>query len=178
MNHDCKIPNNWWSVSVALTPVSPLPWWTFMDSRTWEVRPSNWGIRVYWLAIRTCHECQWHRKLHTSEWDWFLTSRATIFQLYMWRHIDVQVGWRRSLTYGRAPNAIDISQRARPIIDTGPTSLWLFRKTPTHFSRLFPHAWGYGGHILDLNPGSPRGKRHAKSLHEIIENVMRNLCKK
>ena len=28
----------------------------------------------------------------------------------MWRHIDVQADWRRSLTYGRAPNAIDISQ--------------------------------------------------------------------
>ena len=27
----------------------------------------------------------------------------------MWRHIDVQVNWRRSSTYGRAPNAIDIS---------------------------------------------------------------------
>ena len=38
-----------------------------------------------------------------------LTSHATIFQLYMWRHIDVQADWRRSWTYGRAPNAIDIS---------------------------------------------------------------------
>ena len=34
-----------------------------------------------------------------------LTSHATIFQLYMWRHIDVQTEWRRSLTYGRAPIA-------------------------------------------------------------------------
>ena len=37
-----------------------------------------------------------------------LTSHATIFQLYMWRHIDVQADWR-SCTYGRAPNAIDNS---------------------------------------------------------------------
>ena len=37
-----------------------------------------------------------------------LTSHATLFQLYMWQHIDVQAEWR-SLTYGRAPNAIDIS---------------------------------------------------------------------
>ena len=28
----------------------------------------------------------------------------------MWRHIDVQAECRRSLTYGRAPNAIDISK--------------------------------------------------------------------
>ena len=38
-----------------------------------------------------------------------LTSHLTIFQSYMWRHIDVQADWRRSWTYGRAPNAIDIS---------------------------------------------------------------------
>ena len=38
-----------------------------------------------------------------------LTSHATIFQLYMWQYIDVQADWRRrSWTYGRAPNAIDI----------------------------------------------------------------------
>ena len=30
--------------------------------------------------------------------------------------------------------------------------------TAPHFSRLLRHAWGYGGHILDLNPGSPRGR--------------------
>ena len=30
--------------------------------------------------------------------------------------------------------------------------------TAPHFSRLLRHAWGYGGHILDLNPGSPRGE--------------------
>ena len=37
-----------------------------------------------------------------------LTSHATIFQSYMWRQIDVQADWRRSWTYGRDPNAIDI----------------------------------------------------------------------
>ena len=42
-------------------------------------------------------------------WIGCLTSQLTIFQSYMWRHIDVQADWRRSLTYGRAPNAIDIS---------------------------------------------------------------------
>ena len=37
-----------------------------------------------------------------------LTSHSTIFQLFMWRNIDVQVDGRSS-TYSRAPNAIDIS---------------------------------------------------------------------
>ena len=51
----------------------------------------------------------------TKQWvelSWIvcLTSQLTIFQTYMWRHIDVQADWRRSMTYGRAPNAIDISQ--------------------------------------------------------------------
>ena len=41
-------------------------------------------------------------------WIGCLTSQLTIFQSYMWRHIDVQADWR-SWTYGRAPNAIDIS---------------------------------------------------------------------
>ena len=46
-----------------------------------------------------------------AELSWIvcLTSQLTIFQSYMWRHIDVQADWRRSMTYGRAPNAIDIS---------------------------------------------------------------------
>ena len=42
-------------------------------------------------------------------WIVCLTSQLTIFQSYMWRHIDVQADWRRSMTYGRAPNAIDNS---------------------------------------------------------------------
>ena len=42
-------------------------------------------------------------------WIGCLTSQLTIFQSYIWRHIDVQADWRRSWTYGRAPNAIDIS---------------------------------------------------------------------
>ena len=41
-------------------------------------------------------------------WIVCLTSQLTIFQSYMWRHTDVQADRRRSMTYGRAPNAIDI----------------------------------------------------------------------
>ena len=46
-----------------------------------------------------------HFHLYGFGLDWIscLTSQLTIFQSYMWRHIDVQAGWRRSCTYGRAP---------------------------------------------------------------------------
>ena len=37
----------------------------------------------------------------------------------MWRHIDVQADWRRSLTYGRAPNAIVVEDGRRNLIDFG-----------------------------------------------------------
>ena len=50
-------------------------------------------------------------KPYEVRWIGCLTSQLTIFQSYMWRNIDVQADWRRSSwTYGRAPNAIDISQ--------------------------------------------------------------------
>ena len=39
-------------------------------------------------------------------WIGCLTSQLTIFQSYMWRHIDVQADWRRSWTYGRAPKTL------------------------------------------------------------------------
>ena len=31
-----------------------------------------------------------------------------MFQSYMWRHIDVRADWRRSWTYGRAPDYEDV----------------------------------------------------------------------
>ena len=52
---------------------------------------------------------QWVRLANSSvRWIGCLTSQLTICQSNMWLHIDVQAGWR-SWTYGRAPNAIDIS---------------------------------------------------------------------
>ena len=36
-------------------------------------------------------------------WIGCLTAQSTIFQFYMWWHIDVETDWRRSLTYGRVP---------------------------------------------------------------------------
>ena len=69
----------------------------------------------YELMPRTDISSKCLFKLTQSVWTfaWMreigcLTSTSTIFQLNMWRHIDVQVNWR-SWTYGRAPNAIDIS---------------------------------------------------------------------
>ena len=53
--------------------------------------------------------CDIHLFILELSWIGCLTSQLTIFQSYMWRHIDVQADWKRSLTYGRAPNAIDIS---------------------------------------------------------------------
>ena len=89
-----------------------------------------------------------------------LTSHWTIFQLYMWRHIDVQADWRRSWTYGRAPNAIDISQGSLtcPSKHRHGTTLFIrwFRHTAP-ISRLLRSRWGYGGHILNLNPPGPHG---------------------
>ena len=89
-----------------------------------------------------------------------LTSHWTIFQLYMWRHIDVQADWRRSWTYGRAPNAIDISQGSFtcPSKHRHGTNLFIrwFRHTAP-ISRLLRSRWGYGGHILNLNPPGPHG---------------------
>ena len=57
------------------------------------------------------HGWLWVRSVFVElSWICCLTSQLTIFQSHMWWHIDVQADWRRSWTYGRAPNAIDISQ--------------------------------------------------------------------
>ena len=61
----------------------------------------------------------------------------------MWRHIDVQADWRRSCTYGRAPNAIDISQDSLTCLsytDTGPPVLYGDSDTPPHFIAFYDHA--------------------------------------
>ena len=99
-------------------------------------------------------------KVELLGWICCLTSQLTIFQSYMWQHIDVQADWRRSWTYGRAPNAIDISQGSLtcPSQHRHGTTLfiWWFRHTAP-FSRLLRSRWGYGGHILDLTPQALMG---------------------
>ena len=78
-----------------------------------------------------------------SRWIGCLTSQLTIFQSYMWRHISVQVDWRSSWTYGRAPNAMDISYSSLtcPSKHRHQVNLFirLFREA-TLFSRLLWHA--------------------------------------
>ena len=64
-----------------------------------------------------------------------LTSQSTIFQSYMWRHIDMLAVWRRSLTYGRAPTPKTFRRvlyRARPSTDTGPPFLCRLRSIAAH----------------------------------------------
>ena len=53
--------------------------------------------------------------LHSSLWgsgwsvNFCFTSHSTTFQLYMWRHIDVQADWiSRSWTYGRTPLGVNM----------------------------------------------------------------------
>ena len=67
---------------------------------------------------------------------------------------DVQADWRRSCTYGRAPNAIDISKGSLTCpsySDPGPPFLYGDSDTPPHLVAVLAR-WGYGGRILDLNP--------------------------
>ena len=73
------------------------------------------------------------RLLIELSWICCLTSQLTIFQSYMWRHIDVQADWRRSWTYGRAPNAIDISQHS---VNTRPESIFRDPDVVRELSRL------------------------------------------
>ena len=66
------------------------------------------------------------------------TSYATIFHIC--DGTDVQVDWRRSCTYGRAPNAIDISQgswKCPSYTDTGPPFLYGDTYTPPNLVAFY-----------------------------------------
>ena len=72
---------------------------------------------------------------------------------------DVQADWRRSCTYGRAPNAVDISQGSLTcpsFTDTGPPFSCGDSDTPPPLV-AFKTRWGYGGRILDLKTRRPQG---------------------
>ena len=53
---------------------------------------------VNWASTVKTVKSTPHRKCCKWMWMWIgcLTSQLTIFQSYMWRHIDVQADWRRS----------------------------------------------------------------------------------
>ena len=59
---------------------------------------------------------------------------------------DMQAHWRKSCTYIRASNAINVSQGSltcppyTDTMDTGPTYLYGDSDTPPHISRLLRHA--------------------------------------
>ena len=69
-------------------------WHTFESKRYMYFHNKTWY---------TCTRCYMLSPLVELSWIGCLTSQLTIFQSYMWRHIDVQADWRRSWTYGRAP---------------------------------------------------------------------------
>ena len=57
---------------------------------------------------------------------------------------DVQAAWRRSFTYGLAPNAIDISQGSLTCpsyTDTGPPFLYGDSDTPPHLIAFYDTLW-------------------------------------
>ena len=84
-----------------------------------------------------------------------LTLHATIFQLYMWGHMDVQVDWRRSSwTYGGLQTFWGFFNLPIQTLTRGQPFYCYSEKMP-HFSHLLRHAWGYGGPILILNPNGP-----------------------
>ena len=131
---------------------------SYHTCRIHVVKCKHWHIALsHRHMFRINHSCR-------SEVRWIgcLTSQLTIFQSYMWRHIDVQADWRRSWTYGRAPNAIYrhfVGFFNVPVL--APTRDHPFYTVIWHtapFSRLLRSRWGYGGHILDLTPGPSRGK--------------------
>ena len=99
----------------------------------------------------------------TSEIGW-LTSHATIFQLYMWRHRCA--GGLKKKLYLRPG-----SQRHRHFVGFFNVSVqapirgqpfYGHSEKPPHFSRLIRHAWGYGRHTLDLTPRVHTGVQQSK----------------
>ena len=77
----------------------------------------------------------------------------------MWWHIDVQADWRRSWTYGRSPNAIDISQGSLtcPSEQRQGTNLSTVISRNRPISVAFYDAHGdTKGHLLVLHPQSPQ----------------------
>ena len=76
---------------------------------------------------------------------------------------DVQADWRRSrsCTYGRAPNAIDISQgswKCPSYTDTGPTFLYGYSDTPPQVAFYnVRHAGDTEGVFSTYTPACSRG---------------------
>ena len=86
------------------------------------------------------------------------TSYATIFQLYMWRHTDVQMDWR-SWAYSRLPHHrhyvgfFNVPVQA----PTRGQLFYVYSEKSPHFNRILQRAahGDTGGPILLLNPQGP-----------------------
>ena len=82
----------------------------------------------------------WHFWLWVLSWVyWCFTSHVTIFQLYMWWH-RCAGGLKKNCTYGRAPNAVDISQGSLTCpsyTDTGPPFLYSDSDTQPHLVAFY-----------------------------------------
>ena len=110
---------------------------------------------------------------------WCFTSLATIVS-HICDDTDVQAGWRRSCTYGRAPNAIDISQGSLTCpsyTDTGPPFLYC-SDTPPNLVAFYEKLGirrTYKIYILDLNPRRPHGGICAYLVKLSCQNKIRSV---
>ena len=99
-----KIQRDWNSMTLTFAL-------TFFARRRWHRRGRRRrGYSNSSSALKCRRAKKQSKTLEYIECIGCFVSHARIFQLYMPRHIDEQVDWRRSWTCGRAPNAIDISQ--------------------------------------------------------------------
>ena len=138
-----------------------------LENKVWSSKNTPWC----WQPKKCCFFfCFCMEIIHFGAnmgccWISYLTSQLTIFQWYMWRHIDVQAD---SLRSG--------SQRHRHFVEffyvavQAPT--WdqpFYPLIPNHRPNKSPFTrrWGYGGHILDLTPG-PHGGKYGRKIIKLV----------
>ena len=100
-----------------------------------------------------------------NEWIWlFNVTFNNISVIYVTAH-------RRAGGLKKKLNLRSGSQRHRHFVGffnvpvqapTRDPPFYGYSEKPPHFSRLLRHAWGYGGHILDLTPGETRYLKYGK----------------
>ena len=122
---------------------------------TCTLRDTQRYIHVWWWMGESTHS-----KILEERVYWCFTSHATIFQSYMWRHryagglkkLYLHSGPQRHRHFAGFFNNVSVLHRHG-------TTLFIrwFRHTAL-ISRLLRHDLGYGGRILDLNPGVLTGE--------------------
>ena len=119
-----------------------------------------------------------------------LTSHAMLFQLYMWQHLDVQADWGRSLTYGRALNAIDFNvpvqapTRGQPLYGYSekpppPPFIRLLRRKSGIFIQTIIKIWieWYDYHIIILYVINKQNREITKGYSRWNDFFVRNKIK-